>query len=510
VLQSQAGEIDLALGEAMAEYYADPLGFVMFAYPWTVNSSIQVCRLKDPWAERYQSDWGPDEWACRFLDDLGDEVSDRGFDGRNAVTPIRFAATSGHGVGKSAMSGWLTDWIMSTRPFAQGTVTANTATQLETKTWAQIAKWTKLCVTSHWFRISTGRGSMKMASVAYPEQWFCTAQTCREENSEAFAGQHAVNSTSFYINDESSAIPDAIFKVQKGGLTDGESMQFKFGNPTRNTGEFRECWRKNRKRWRTYRIDSRNVQITNKAYLQELIDDNGIDSDLVKVRVLGTFPSQSFKQFISEDLVDKAVKVHLTPNQYSFAPSIIGVDPAWSGDDDFVIYLRQGLYSKLLGKYPKNDNDVHMANIIAGFQDEYKSDNVFVDGGFGTGIASAGQTMNRSWTLIWFNSKSPDIGCQNMRAHMWNQGKQWLKNGGAIEDNETLRQDLIGPETVARPDGKIQLESKEDMKKRNVPSPNHADALFLTFAAEVIATDSGNQGKPAKHDFDPYAMDEVA
>ena len=201
MLQSQASEVDLALGEAMAEYYADPLGFVMFAYPWTTNSSIQVCRLRDPWAERYQSDFGPDEWACRFLDDLGDEVKDRGFNGRDAVTPIRLAATSGHGVGKSAMSGWLVDWIMSTRPYAQGTVTANTATQLETKTWAQIAKWTKLCVTSHWFNISTGRGSMKMSSVAYPEQWFCTAQTCREENSEAFAGQHAVNSTSFYVND---------------------------------------------------------------------------------------------------------------------------------------------------------------------------------------------------------------------------------------------------------------------------------------------------------------------
>jgi len=114
------------------------------------------------------------------------------------------------------MTGWLVNWIMSTRPHAQGTVTANTGTQLETKTWAQIAKWTKMSVTAHWFSVSMGRGSMKMVHKEHPASWFCTAQTCREENSEAFAGQHAANSTSFYINDEASAIPEKIWEVQEG------------------------------------------------------------------------------------------------------------------------------------------------------------------------------------------------------------------------------------------------------------------------------------------------------
>lgn len=498
---------EVMLCEDMALFYDDPLGFVMYAYDWAGDPSIQVVDLVEPWKSRYNSKHGPDAWACQYLEDLGEEVRKRGFDGVNAVDPIRMAVTSGHGVGKSAMTGWLTDWIMSTRPYAQGTVTANTFAQLDTKTWAQIIKWTKKCITAHWFTIT----ATKIYHKDHPESWFCTAQTCREENSEAFAGQHAANSTSFYINDEGSAVPNVIWEVQEGGLTDGEPMQFAFGNPTRNTGRFRECWRRFRHRWKTYKVDSRDVQITNKDHLQALIDDHGIDSDTVKVRVLGEFPAQSLKQFISEADVEAAEKVHLKKPQYSFAPVVLGVDPAWSGDDEFVVYLRQGLYSKRLGAWEKNDNDIEMANIIARFEDEHKADAVHVDGGFGTGIVSAGKTMGRNWQIIWFNGKSPDSGCLNLRAHMWNQMKKWLKDGGAIEKDDILHQDLIGPETVPRLDGKIHLESKEDMKRREIPSPNRADALALTFAMPVTKTDTkGQPHKPAKHDFDPYAQQGAA
>ena len=67
--------------------------------------------------------------------------------------------------------------------------------------------------------------------------------------------------------------------------------------------------------------------------------------------------------------------------------------------------------------------------------------------------------------------------------------------------------DLIGPETKPRLDGKIQLEAKEDMKRRGIPSPNRADALALTFAMPVMSKDPkgiSHQVKQAKHDFDPY------
>lgn len=476
---------DLELADDIGRFFDDPLGFVMYAYPWDTDPALQVCKLQSPWDLIYESDYGPDVWACEFLEDLGKRVRANGFDGTHAVPPIREAVVSGHGIGKSALAAWLTNWIMSTRPGSQGTVTANTAEQLASKTWAQIAKWSKLCITGHWFNITTGKGAMRMSSVESPESWFCTAQTCREENSEAFAGQHAPTATSFYIFDESSAVPDAINEVSEGGLTDGEPMKFALGNGTRNTGWFKDAFNGQSHRWGRRHIDSRSVQITNKAMLQEWIDDYGLDSDFVKVRVRGLFPSQSIKQFISEADVDAAYGRNLKQEQYAFAPKILTLDNSWEGDDEGVIGLRQGLRFEILSTFMKNDNDIAVANTLAKFENEHDADAVFVDAGYGTGVVSAGKTLGRDWTLVWFAEGSSDPGCLNKRAEMWKLTRDWLKEGGAIPKDQVLRRDLIGPETVPRLDGKIQLEGKKDMKRRGVASPGRGDALALSFAYHV-------------------------
>jgi hypothetical protein len=144
------------------------------------------------------------------------------------------AVASGHGVGKSTVSAWITDWIMSTRPRAKGTITANTFQQLSTRTWAQLTQWTKLFFTSRCFTRTTDQMYYRNARDA----WFVSAQSCKEEDSEAFVGQHAADSTSFYIFDEASGVPDKIFEVAEGGLTDGEPMIFLLGDPTRAEGKF--------------------------------------------------------------------------------------------------------------------------------------------------------------------------------------------------------------------------------------------------------------------------------
>jgi hypothetical protein len=479
------------LAEWMARFYDDPLGFVMFAFPWSTDPALRIVKLQPQYSARFAAEFGPDAWACEFLDELGAEVRSRGFDGSRAVAAIRMAAASGHGVGKSCLTAWLVSWIMSTRPFAKGIVTANTAEQLAGKTWAEIAKWAKKSVTASWWKISTGKGAMRMQHVEHPESWQCAALTCREENAEAFAGLHAADSTPFYIFDEASAIPDAIAEVAEGGLTDGEPMFFKFGNPTRNSGDFHRCFHGLRHRWSTRQIDSRAVAITNKALMQQWIDDYGLDSDFVKVRVRGLFPSLSLKQFIATADVDAAFGRELRPEQFEFAAKILTCDPAWEGDDALVIGLRQGLLFKILRVIPKNDNDIQIANLLANHQDQERADAVFVDAGYGTGIVSAGATMGRDWTLVWFAGASADAGCANKRAEMWKLMRDWLKGGGCIPLDKELYADLIGPETVPRLDGKIQLESKQDMKRRKLPSPNKADALALSFAFPALKSGPG-------------------
>lgn len=497
--------VDIELAEQVAEFYADPLGFVMFAYAWDTDPMLQVCRLEEPYSMLYDSEFGPDKWACDLLTKIGEEVKKRGFDGLHAVDPLRMAVASGHGIGKSALIAWLVDWIMSTRPNARGVVTANTAPQLESKTWAQVAMWTKRCITGHWFDVNTGRGSMSMKHKQFPDSWRCDAQTSREENSESFAGLHAVNSTPFYLYDEASAIPPKIWEVSEGGLTDGEPMWFAFGNPTQNTGNFKDCFTTMRHRWITWQIDSRSVQITNKKFLQELIDDYGLDSDLVKVRVRGMFPSMSVKQFISTTDVDAAINRHLRVDQYNFAPKILTLDNSWEGDDEGVIGLRQGLYFKVLYTFAKNDNDMVIGQKLMHLEDEHKADAVFIDAGYGTGVYSYGVTLGRTdWHLVWFAGESSAPGYLNKKAQMYGGVKTWLKEGGALDaKDQVLYRDLIGIETVPRADGKIQLEAKKDMKRRGLPSPGRGDSLALSFAAPVTLKPREALGTPSSQYRDP-------
>lgn len=472
------------LAEDMARFFADPLGFVLYAFEWGQG-------------ELYGFD-GPDEWQRSFLSDWGDAIRERGFNGVVPVEAYQSATSSGHGIGKSALTAWVILFIMSTRPFCKGVTTANTSDQLKTKTWGELGKWKKRCITGHWFEYNNSKGNMNIYHAEHPESWRCDAQTCREENAESFAGLHAASSSPFYIFDEASAVPDAIWEVAEGGMTDGEPFWFVFGNPTRNSGRFRECFRKFRHRWKTRKIDSRTAKMTNKQKIQQWVDDYGEDSDFVKVRVRGEFPNMSVKQFIAEDVVQAARKRHLRVNEYDFAPVILTCDPAWEGDDALVIGKRQGLKYEILASIPKNDNDVMIANMIARFEDEHKADAVFIDGGYGTGIVSAGKTMGRSWRLVWFAEKSNDPGYFNKRAEMWGLMKAWLAEGGAIPDDDELCADLTGPETVPRLDGKIQLESKKDMKARGLPSPNKADSLCLSFAHPVRSRVRGSRAMPAR------------
>jgi hypothetical protein len=197
--------IDQELDRDIEEFKADPGRFVGYAFPWREPGTP---------LEKYT---GPDTWQAEFLDDLGRQVRKRGFNGKQPVKAIRMAVSSGHGVGKSTLVAWVFLWIMSTRPHVRGTITANTLKQLETKTWAQIRKWAKLAINARRFVVT----ERSLSHRDHPETWACSTQTCRVENREAFAGQHAADSTSFYIFDEASGIPDQIFEVAEGVLPTG-------------------------------------------------------------------------------------------------------------------------------------------------------------------------------------------------------------------------------------------------------------------------------------------------
>lgn len=215
------------------------------------------------------------------------------------------------------------------------------------------------------------------------------------------------------------------------------------------------------------------------------MDAYGEDSDFVKVRVRGIFPNAANNQLIPKDMAQEARERKIEKKQYEFSPAIIGVDPAWTGQDILAVVIRQGNYSHVLKTMPKNENDMDVARLVAGYQDQYSASAVFIDMGYGTGIFSAGKDMGRkNWRLVQFGSKADKEEYANKRAEMWFEMKNWLKEGGCI-DNDALAEELSSPEAFINRKGKHQLESKDDMKRRGVQSPNLADALALTFAFPV-------------------------
>jgi len=473
------------------------------------------CRLKPRKWMRQAWDWGHGELAKHtgpreWQDDIGGIIESHLADPGTRHQPLRIAVASGHGIGKSATMGMVSNWAMSCFADCKIVTTANTDGQLRTKTAPEIGKWFRMSITAPWFNVQAT--SIKSRDPTRGESWRQDFIPWSEHNTEAFAGLHNEGKIILVLFDEASKIADKVWEVAEGALTDEDTIiiWIVFGNPTRNSGRFRECFRRFRHRWITRQIDSRTVEGTNKKFLDQLVSDHGEDSDVAKIRVRGQFPSQSAMQFIGGDDADAARTRHLRPEQFGFAPKILGIDPAWTGEDSLEIVLRQGLYSKSLATLPRNDNDVQVANLIARLEDEHGADAVFVDAGYGTGIVSAGKTMGRSWHLIWFGGKAIDPGYYNKRAEMWGGMKQWLKDGGAIDPaDQGLYDDLIGPETVPRLDGKILLESKQDMKERGLPSPNKGDALALTFAQPVAKKLHGGANQAGRavmdKDYNPYA-----
>ncbi len=493
------------LAAELARYACDPYGWVLYAFPWGEAGSELACYS------------GPDKWQEEILKDIGGRLSKGLGSGAREGLVIRDATASGHGIGKSTLVAWLILWAVSTFEDTRGVVTANTEKQLATKTWPELTKWFRLC----WFTggvPGTRRDLFEVSGSAiysshpkHQKTWRIDQVPWNERNTESFAGLHNKGRRILLVFDEASAIPDVIWEVSEGALTDEgtEILWCVFGNPTRNSGRFKDCFTgPHGARWNSRQIDSRTCALTNKKQIKQWADDYGEDSDFFKVRVRGVFPSMSAKQFISVADVDAAFGRHLRIDQYDFAPKILSVDPAWEGDDELVIGLRQGLAFSILRVIPKNDNDIEIANIIGRLEDEEKADAVFIDAGYGTGIVSAGRTLGRNWQLVWFAGASMDPGCANKRAEMWKLMRDWLKAGGAIPKDTALYNDLIGPETVARVDGKIQIEPKDAMKKRGLRSPNRADCLAISFAYPVSSSRS-RFSRPAfaLTEYDPLERD---
>lgn len=445
------------LKESMYKLVHNPLGFVNFAYDW--NKGI------------LKGEDGPDAWQEEELEKIGE--------GSKQPKAFLAAIKSGHEVGKTTLAAWIIHWFISTRPHPQIVATANTKAQLETKLWRELAKWWKMSVHREWFEWT----ATKFYHRAFPETWFAAAIPWSKDRSEAFQGTHEKHVLMVY--DESSIIDDAIWEATEGSMPEG-GIWLVTGNPTRVIGRFRECWFKFRHRWSTTTVDARNVKHSNKARIKDWIDDYGDDSDFVRVRVTGEFPRASVMQFIPIDLVEAAIRKKLREEVYIHAPIVIGVDVARFGDDETVILVRQGGHIHSMQTFREIDT-MQVVGLVTQADLKYKPQSIFVDE-VGVGAAVVDRLRNLGYKkVIGVNNarKATDVKTyHNIRAESWAAMRTWLETG-SLPDDEILKYDLIAPEFFFDSQNRIQLERKEDMKRRGLPSPNRGDALAMTFVLPV-------------------------
>jgi hypothetical protein len=465
----------LALVDDIAAFYADPLGFVRYAFPWSEPGPLA-------------DETGPDDWQCEALTRIGTAVAER-WSQEAQREAIRLAVASGHGVGKTALVAWIILWFMSTRINPQVVVTANTKNQLTTKTWRELAKWHRLSINRQWFEWS----ATSFKHQHYPQTWFASAIPWSEHNSEAFAGTHETDV--LVIFDEASAIADSIWEVTEGAMTTPGAMWLAFGNPTRNDGRFAECWGQFRARWQRMQVDSRKAKAANQAQIAQWIADYGEDSDFVRIRVKGEFPRAGANQFIGTDIVATAKARTAELLTYRSSPRVIGVDVARHGDDQSVILKRQGVLCLPPQRY-RFDNLMQLAYEVAEEIEKWNPDAVFIDAtGIGWGI------VDRLRQLGYRNIHAIQVGetaqlesrYYNRRMELWARMRDWLSESGCLPDDKELAADIGAPEYGFDNRGRLQLEKKEDMKARGMASPDSGDALAITFAAPVAARTKEDQ-----------------
>jgi hypothetical protein len=460
-----------SLIDLIASCRYDPYKHVMISYPWGEGGG--------PLA----SEAGPAPWQRERLIEIGEQARTRAFNGVDPVAPQRHAISSGHGIGKTAFTAWLIKWMLDTRLNSKVTVTAGTAKQLSIRTWPELEKWHSMSLTRDWFRVQ----SLRLESVSAPTQHFAAGVTCREENSENFAGQHARDSTSAYLIDEASAVPKKIWEVIEGGLTDGEPFVVALGNPTRSDGGFYDCFHgRLLSLWTKACIDSRSVpRAANLELIKQWVAAYGEESDFVKVRVRGLFPAVGAMQFLSVSEVSAAMAIRLQAEEYRYAPKVIGVDVARYGDDSSVIVRRQGLACHR----PLRLRGVDLMTLSSRVADEirtYEPDAVFVDEcGLGAGVVDRLRQLGFDVIGVNAGASAGLPGYRNLRSQMWGLMRDWIRAGAMLPDDSDLASDLTTIEYAYDAAEKLVLERKEDLKGRGLPSPDIADAIALTFAQPV-------------------------
>ncbi len=285
-----------------------------------------------------------------------------------------------------------------------------------------------------------------------------------------------------------SNIANEIWEVAEGGLTDGEPFFFAFGNPTRTKGKFAETLAAS-SRWIVRQIDSRTAKMTNKAQIDEWLEDHGEDSDFFRVRVRGMLPRAGDMQFVPSDIVYAARK--RTVRYIHDDPLICSIDMARGGADNCRIGFRRGYDAKSEKSYripgEKSRDSMKVVSMLTMILNRHQPDVTFIDAtGLGGPVGDRLRQLGYHVIDIHFGGDADDKKLYaNKTAEMGARYRQWLMDGGSIPDDPQLDNEITVREFWHDDADRLVLERKKDLIKRLKVSPDWADQQYLLFAQHV-------------------------
>ena len=435
----------------------------------------------------------PDKWQIEAL--------------RALPVKKRVAIRSGHGVGKTALEAWAAWWFLSTRPFPKVPCTAPTQQQLFDVLWPEMAKWLdRSPVLKQFFEWQRTRLVFKKA----PERWFATARTSNKpENLAGFHEDHIM-----FLVDEASGVADEIYETIEGALTTDDALLLMCGNPTKTTGVFHDAFFRDREFYYAMRVSCLDSPRVKKEYAERFARKYHVDSDIYRVRVLGEFPKGEPDTFITLDLIEAAVMCDLKPEPDDILQ--LGCDVARFGDDETVIASRIGVKLLDLSCYSKKTipetAGLCLRTALLALDKYHKSSCKIAvdDDGVGGGVTDILRDMVKQneypiEIVACHNGGIPSMAgkphYENWGTESWAHVRDMLVDGTIqLIDDEDLIGQLSTRKYSITPRGKVALESKRDMKKRGLRSPDRADAVVLAFSEARSA--SVVVGEPVTSSYD--------
>lgn len=425
----------------------------------------------------------PDEWQREALADLAENP--------------KVAIKSGQGVGKTGMEAVALLWFLTCFPYPRVVATAPTKQQLHDVLWSEVAKWQERSpLLKHILKWT----KTYIYMVGHEKRWFATARTAtKPENMQGFHEDNML-----FIIDEASGVADPIMEAILGTLSGGNNKLLMCGNPTRTSGTFYDAFYSSRWMYKCHTVSSEDSPRTSKDNIKALIDRFGYDSNVVRVRVRGLFPKQEDDVFIALQLIEDSIKLEVgADEEQEYTPDRIdiGVDVARFGDDDTVIATKTDMViPDLLVRHGQNTMRT-VGDIVRMYRDftelypDY-DDYIYVkidDTGVGGGVtdrlnelkADPEERLDRMVVIpVNFAKKAPKTKSarfyDDIVTWMWSNVRDLMEAKALkLPDDSILVGEFSTRKYYFLSNGKQRLESKDELKKRGLTSPDRADAVSL-------------------------------